>query len=129
VRAALEAVAGGSAATSAGWRYRPVRQRWLLPAATLLVLAAALLGLNAGRVRELLLGTRAPTIESLAVLPLENLSHNPDQEYFADGMTEALIGNLGQIKALRRVISYMSVRQYRDGPRPLPEIARTLNVR
>jgi serine/threonine-protein kinase len=127
VRAALEAVAGGSAATSAGWRYRPVRQRWLLPAATLLVLAAALLGLNAGRVRELLLGTRAPTIESLAVLPLENLSHNPDQEYFADGMTEALITELSKISALK-VISRTSVMRYKDSDQPMPQIARALRV-
>jgi TolB-like protein/Tfp pilus assembly protein PilF len=68
-----------------------------------------------------------PKIESIAVLPLENLSHNPEQEYFADGMTEALITDLGKISALR-VISRTSVMQYKGTKKPLPEIARELNV-
>ncbi|MBI4467630.1 MAG: tetratricopeptide repeat protein, partial [Acidobacteria bacterium] len=76
---------------------------------------------------ERLLGTGAPRIESIAVLPLENLSRDPEQEYFADGMTEALISDLAQISALR-VISRTSVMQYKGVRRPLPEIARELNV-
>ncbi len=72
--------------------------------------------------------TRRPTgIDSVAVLPLENLSGDPDQEYFADGMTEALITELSRIKALR-VISRTSVMQYKKARRPLPEIARELGV-
>ena len=70
-----------------------------------------------------------PKIESLAVLPLENLSGDKEQDYFADGMTEALTANLGQIEALR-VISRTSVMRYK-GARPqggLQEIARQLNV-
>ncbi|MEW5978626.1 MAG: tetratricopeptide repeat protein [Acidobacteriota bacterium] len=66
-------------------------------------------------------------IESLAVLPLENLSGDPTNEYFADGMTEALITTLAQIRALR-VISRTSVMQYKGSRRSLPEIARDLNV-
>jgi Predicted integral membrane protein len=66
-------------------------------------------------------------IESIAVLPLENLSRDPEQEYFADGMTEALITNLGKISALR-VISRQSVIRYKQTKKPLPEIARELNV-
>ena len=66
-------------------------------------------------------------IRSIAVLPLDNLSHDPEQEYFADGMTEALINNLSKIAALR-VISRTSVMQYKATRKPLPEIARELRV-
>jgi len=71
----------------------------------------------------------APTseIKSLAVLPLDNLSGDPSQDYFADGMTETLIANLGKIESLR-VISRTSVMQYKGARRPLPEIARELHV-
>ncbi len=78
--------------------------------------------------RGQLLGGLSPArIESLAVLPLENLSGDPQQEYFADGMTEALIVNLGKIGALQ-VRSRTSIMQYKDVKKPLPEIARELNV-
>ena len=69
----------------------------------------------------------SPAIRSLAVLPLENLSSDPSQEYFADGMTDELITDLGQISALR-VISRTSVMQYKGVRKPLPQIARELNV-
>jgi TolB-like protein/Tfp pilus assembly protein PilF len=68
-----------------------------------------------------------PEIKSLAVLPLENLSGDPAQEYLADGMTEALISNLTQIRALK-VISRPSVMRYKGSRKPLPEIAQELNV-
>lgn len=66
-------------------------------------------------------------VQSIAVLPLANLSGDPSQEYFADGMTEALISNLAKISALR-VISRTSVMQYKGVKKSLPEIARELNV-
>ena len=65
--------------------------------------------------------------ESIAVLPLANLSGDPEQDYFADGMTEALITELGKIGALR-VISRRSVMRYRGSDKSLPEIARELDV-
>jgi TolB-like protein/DNA-binding winged helix-turn-helix (wHTH) protein len=68
-----------------------------------------------------------PHVGSLAVLPLANLSGDPEQDFFADGMTEALITDLGKISALR-VISRTSVVQYKGTKKPLPEIARELNV-
>ena len=68
-----------------------------------------------------------PRIGSIAVLPLGNLSGDPGQEYFADGMTEELITNLGKISALR-VISRTSVMRYKKTDEPLPQIARELNV-
>jgi eukaryotic-like serine/threonine-protein kinase len=71
---------------------------------------------------------RSPEISALAVLPLENLSGDPAQDYFADGMTEALINNLTQIKAFNRVISRTTMMRYKDSRKSLPEIAKELNV-
>ena len=113
----------------------PVRrsQRWplRLGIATLAVasVVAVLVALNVAKLRNRLLGgpAAAPRIESLAVLPLANLSGDPQQEYFADGMTEELITNLGKIGALR-VISRTSVMQYKQTKKPLPTIAQELNV-
>lgn len=64
---------------------------------------------------------------ALAVLPLDNFSGDPSQDYFADGMTEALIAELAQIKGIR-VISRTSSMQYRGTRKALPEIARELGV-
>lgn len=66
-------------------------------------------------------------IHSIAVLPLENLSRDPEQEYFADGMTEALITDLAKISSLR-VISRTSVMRYKATKKTIPEIAKELNV-
>lgn len=68
-----------------------------------------------------------PTIASIVVLPLENLSGDPSQEYFADGMTDALIGDLAKIGELR-VISRTSSIHYKGTKKSLPDIARELNV-
>ena len=71
--------------------------------------------------------TREKRIASLAVLPLENLSHDPEQEFFSDGMTNALIADLSKIRPLR-VISRTSTVRYKDTKKSLPEIARELKV-
>jgi TolB-like protein/Tfp pilus assembly protein PilF len=68
-----------------------------------------------------------PRIASLAVLPFDNLTGDPQEEYFVAGMHDALIGQLAQIGALR-VISRRSVMQYRDNEASVPEIARELDV-
>ena len=68
-----------------------------------------------------------PRIRSLAVLPLANLTGDPAQEYFSDGMTDALITNLASLPALH-VISRQSVMRYKGSAKPLPEIARELGV-
>lgn len=68
-----------------------------------------------------------PQIHTLAVLPLANLSGNPEQEYFADGMTDALITELGKLDS-PRVISRQSVMQYKGSKKSLQEIAQELNV-
>jgi len=69
----------------------------------------------------------AEPIQSLAVLPLRNLSGDPAQEYFADGMTEALITELAKIPGLK-VISRTSIMQYADSHKKLPQIAQELGV-
>jgi serine/threonine-protein kinase len=95
---------------------------------TALILLAAFVGLKSSGWHEpLLIRSRPPRIQSLAVLPLENFSHDPDQEYFADGMTEALITDLARISALR-VISRTSAMHYKGTHMTLPDIAKELNV-
>ena len=73
------------------------------------------------------LGTTAGQIKSLAVLPLEDLLHHPEEEYFADGLTEQLITNLAKISALH-VVSRTTVMQYKGIRKSLREIARELGV-
>ncbi|HZP02756.1 MAG TPA: winged helix-turn-helix domain-containing protein [Terriglobia bacterium] len=108
-----------------------LQRQWMVLAtgADVLLVLAALFTLNVAGVRDRLLRRPMlpPKIESIAVLPLENLSGDPEQEYFADGMTDALITNLGQIKALR-VISRTTAMHFKDAKKTLPEIARELNV-
>ena len=72
-------------------------------------------------------GNVVPAIHSIAVLPLKNLSGDPAQEYFADGMTEEIIGRLSMIRGLR-VISRTSAMHFKDTRAPLPEIAKALGV-
>ena len=109
-------------------RARPWRLVGPATAAVLAAVAIVVLWPNAGGWRTRLLGGPAASpIRSLAVLPLANLSGDSDQEYFADGMTDALINSLAQIGALS-VISRTTVMQFK-GTRlpPLPQIARQLN--
>jgi serine/threonine-protein kinase len=97
------------------------RKRAILYAGTagfLIIMTVIVLSLFTGR---------AEAIDSIAVLPLENLTGDMDQDYFVDGVTDELIGQLAQISALR-VISRRSVMQYKKSEKSLPEIARELNV-
>src|SRR4029077_5443147 len=92
------------------------------------VAAALLLGLNVRGWRDrVFMRSPKPQIQALAVLPLTNLSADPEQEYFADGMTESLITELGKISGLR-VISRQSVLQYKSSKKSLREIAGELKV-
>jgi adenylate cyclase len=96
-----------------------------------LALAAALFSaFNVGGSRDRLFGRiLGGPITSVAVLPVENYSGDPDQELLAEGMTDALISGLGQISALENVISRTSVMQYKGTKKPLPQIAKELGVR
>jgi TolB-like protein/DNA-binding winged helix-turn-helix (wHTH) protein len=105
---------------------QPRRLKFVLAlAASLAILLAALVFFR--RPADSRAAALAANIQSIAVLPLENLSGNPAQEYFADGMTDELITELARTKGLR-VISRTSVMQYKGVHRPLKDIARELGV-
>ncbi len=139
VRAALEAVGLGLSSPVVP---PPARQDVARPPAALerrrgvgrialvsagVVAAGALAWLGAGALHRRGGDGAAPTIRSIAVLPLVNMSPDRSDDYFAEGMTEALTSSLAQIRALR-VTSRTSVMQYEGTRKPVPEIARELNV-
>ncbi|MGB6827450.1 MAG: winged helix-turn-helix domain-containing protein, partial [Terracidiphilus sp.] len=100
-------------------------RKWLLVGAVSALVLAGVTTYTLTRRRPA--DAKAPKITSLAVLPLKNLSGDPAQEYFADGMTEEVIGRLSMIRGLR-VISRTSVMQFKDTRLSTPEIARKLGV-
>ena len=118
--------AGEQAVASRRSPPRAKRNRALLVAALAGAVVFAVL-VSALFVRRSSTPAPQPEIKSLAVLPLENLSGDASQDYFADGMTEALITELAKTGALR-VMSRPSVMRYKGARRPLPEIGRELNV-
>ena len=112
---------------------RPAPQELLKPTGSHRLLAVSIISLTllaigvlAWRHNSLRTSASAP-IQSLAVLPLENLSNNPDEEFFANGMTDELITNLAKISSLR-VISRTSVLRYRGMHKPVSQIAKELGV-
>jgi serine/threonine protein kinase/tetratricopeptide (TPR) repeat protein len=104
----------------------PVLTLWRLVVAIGLTAGAIVLGLNIGRLREKLPGGSS-RIESIAVLPLQNLTGDPNKEYFSESMTDVLISDLGTI-GVPRVISRQSVMRYKGSDKSLPEITRELKV-
>ncbi|MBA7600621.1 hypothetical protein ES703_07679 [subsurface metagenome] len=109
-------------------RVRPARRkpgglRWIGAGAATLLLVAVVWWLTSRGATVIKPGE----ITSIAVLPLDNLMNDPDQDYFVDSMTEALITSLSRIGALR-VISRTSAMRYKDTDKLMPEIARELNV-
>jgi TolB-like protein/Tfp pilus assembly protein PilF len=110
----------------AGLAVAPKRRLWSAPGVIAALALVVVLGILAGW----LFRSRRPSptgIRSLMVLPLDNLSGEASQDYFADGMTDELITDLAQISALR-VISRTSAMVYKGARKPLPQIARELNV-
>jgi TolB-like protein/DNA-binding winged helix-turn-helix (wHTH) protein/Tfp pilus assembly protein PilF len=101
--------------------------RWaIIP--TLLVIIGLVLGMVAPtRWRERMLGTYGRPVRTIAVLPLQNLSGDPAQDYFADGITETLTTDLARMESLQ-VISRTSTMQYKATKKTLPAIARDLNA-
>lgn len=106
---------------------RPLAVHIGIPALLVLTGVFILLVMGRHKIAGLLHRDASPPIASLAVLPLDNLSGDPNQEYFADGMTDELITMLARDSTLR-ITSRTSVMQYKGAHRPLPEIARALNV-
>jgi serine/threonine protein kinase/Tfp pilus assembly protein PilF len=113
---------GSPAAQSTG------RRRWIAGSALLAIaaIAVALGAMKAWRSRAVP-APPAAQISSLAVLPLANMTGDPAQEYFSDGMTEALITELAKVRSLK-VISRTSVMRFKKSETPLPEIAKQLGV-
>ena len=99
-------------------------RRWFVVAGVSGVLLTAILVVSIIRARE---RVSAHRIASLVVLPLENVSGDPAQEYFADGMTDTLITDLAELGSVR-VISRTSAMHYKGTHKPLPEIAQDLHV-
>jgi TolB-like protein/Tfp pilus assembly protein PilF len=129
VGAALEAIQTGNVSPWLGWHYR-LRSRPALALAGAFLAAVALVAAwYVGGLRSRLAGgAGAPKIASLAVLPLENLSGDPAQDYLASGIQEALITDLARLSGIRKVIARSSVMRYRQTDSPLPQIARELGV-
>ena len=94
---------------------------------SVVLMCGLLLVLNVGGLRSRWRSAKAPSMRSLAVLPMQNLSGDPGQDYFADAMTEELITELSRISALD-VISRTSVMPYKASKKSLPEIARELHA-
>ena len=115
----------------AGRREEPaLRKLWIVAPIVVAVVLAILFASNVAGLRDRLFhrGAGVAKIESIAVLPLTNLSGDPQQEYFADGMTDELIGELSRIGSLK-VISRTSVMQYKgEKKKSLSEIGRELSV-
>jgi TolB-like protein/DNA-binding winged helix-turn-helix (wHTH) protein/Tfp pilus assembly protein PilF len=103
----------------------PGKRVWLAVGAAAFLLAWPTYRLAVSRSTRA--ASASPVIRSIAVLPLENLSGDPSQEFFADGMTDELITMLAKYKSLR-VISRTSVMQYKKTKKSLPEIAKELSV-
>ena len=104
------------------------KSRKLVGSVVLAGIATVLLWANADRLRTRIFAkSRSVEIHSIAVLPLQNLSTDPREEYFSEGITEALTTDLAQISALR-VISRTSSEHFKGSRETLPEIARQLNV-
>lgn len=134
VHAALEAMQSSAAlprreAAGKGW----IQYHWLAVGTAALVLvvavvaAALYVGALVGR-RQGPAQTPAPMLHALAVLPLANLTGDPDQKYFVDGLTDALINHLAEIGGALRVISRTSTEVYGRAPKPIPQIGRDLGV-
>ena len=111
------------------WRkFGADKKIWLAAGCSVGVILVVMVGLSLAGIRTKLFSrTNDVPIRSLAVLPLVNLSGDPEQEYFADGMTEALIMDLSKIRGVK-VISRTSIMQFKDAKQPLPEIAQKLGV-
>jgi TolB-like protein/Tfp pilus assembly protein PilF len=130
VGAALGAIEAGAAAPWSAWLYRLKRRRWLVAAAALAGIAAMLVGFDAGGVRGRLTGRPHPAAPiRLTVLPFENLTGDPEQEYFSDGLTEEMISQLGRLQPQRlSVIARTSSMRYKNRAIPIDQIGRDLGV-
>jgi eukaryotic-like serine/threonine-protein kinase len=130
VQAALEAIASGMVAPWVTWGYYLRRRPLIAAAALLAALVAVPVGFDLGGVRDTLMGIppdQAPI--RLAVLPFRNLTGDPEQEYFSDGLTDEMITQLGRLHPRRlSVIARTSSMRYKQRDVPMDQIARELGV-
>src|SRR5262249_49111931 len=103
------------------------RRLWVFGTAIVVLVAGTVLWTVWSRIGRAAKPGIGASFHSIAVLPLENFSGDPSQEYFADGITDALITQLAKLHGLR-IISRTSVMQYKSSRKPLPDIARDLSV-
>jgi serine/threonine-protein kinase len=123
----LEATASAMSIPHLPVRRSPWRRTFVWSAPVVLVFLVAALALNLGGLRDRIFPPASTHVESVAVLPLTTPAGNPEQEYFADGMTDALIAELANISALR-VVSRTTIMRYKGSTKSVPEIARELKV-
>jgi TolB-like protein/DNA-binding winged helix-turn-helix (wHTH) protein len=118
----------GSGASEAPARIPGARRGWIQGLVGGLAMVTVVALLQAAGWKQRLFGDAdLGPVRSIAVLPLQNLSNDPNQEYFVDGMTDELITNLAQIHELK-VVSKTSIMQYKGTRTPLPQIGRELGV-
>lgn len=104
------------------------RRAWLLTAICLVLVAGLIVGLNVKRLRDRIRRDPVPTgVRSLAILPLENASGDVSQDYFATGITDALIAGISRVQVLQ-VMSRQAVMKYRNSGKSPAEIGRELNL-
>ncbi|MBI3484404.1 MAG: protein kinase, partial [Acidobacteria bacterium] len=123
----LEATASAVSIPQLPVRRSPWRRTFVWSAPVVLGLLVAAVALNLAGLRDRIFSPPSDHVEWVAVLPLTTPAGNPEQEYFADGMTDALIAELANISALR-VISRTSIMRYKGSTKSVPEIARELKV-
>jgi TolB-like protein/tetratricopeptide (TPR) repeat protein/predicted Ser/Thr protein kinase len=127
VREALEAVQAGTVPRGQVWAYRLRRRRALAAAAAFVAAVAGTIALNPAGVRDRFFGAPAPM--KLVVLPFKNLTGDPDQEFFSDGLTEEMISQLGRLQPSRlSVVARTSTMQYKNRTAPVDQIGRELGV-
>jgi serine/threonine-protein kinase len=129
-RAALDAITEGTVAPWATWRHHLRRRPILVPGVILAFVVAALVGFNVAGVRDRVVNVpQAQSPIRLAVLPFKNLTGDPEQEYFTDGLTDEMITQLGALAPQRlNVIARTSVTRYKNRETPIDQIGRELGV-
>jgi len=129
VRAALEAIQTGTVAPWTSLSYRVRSHRWAVTVVALVAALALAVAFDVGGLRTRMTGSaRAPRIESLAVLPLENLSGDPNQDHLASGVQEALITDLAHLSGIHKVIARASVMRFQKTELSPRQIAQELGV-